>query len=705
MGKVLIEEQYLKDIANSIRKMTGKKDPITTDSMAREIESSEIVWDPEERWARPLDWPDYDSLNLFKNMIGKSIATSGGYLGDDGSITSTSGWYYTEYITVKPNTDYVASSISNGGSGTYYCLYDKNKTLTRSILIVANENQQFTTANNEVFVRFSVRDLNNEFATAQLEEGTTPTAYSPFFEGMYFTYDTSRANNYDEWAGFYCACSGGYKIERGQIVNGQFVVEATTNKNSGAEHREWLSPTITGYVVYRITPQVANSKITSIGIRNLPKAMTGSDLFVDLYYQPILERYGRLPNLTSFSYWGNVFCKSDTILDLRKLTTLGQTWYNSYAIENIDITGFDSIVSSCYCVCYNCKQLRYINNVDKFVTSSCTNIANMFCNCANLKYVDVSTWDTSNVTTLGSTFDTCSSLYKLDVSNWNTSKVTTMYATFAGCRKLKQLDVSNFDTSKVTDMYYMFGGCDRLEEIDVSNFNTSNVTRMSYMFYTMTCIKSIDCSSFDTSKVNNMSYMFSGCKNLEYLDVHTFDTSKVTTMQQMFYNCGGLKDLNLSNFDFSDCITFTNFLDTASTSLKDFHIDFSTSGVTVTGIGSMFSNLQNLCGTLDLSDMTISQTNPGSVFRYCYRLNEIKMPTSLNSIGTYCFDYCRCLTKLVLPSTTLVALANTNAFTNRNNCQLTIYVPDNLVSSYQTATNWKSLTYVTFAGLSTYTDD
>ena len=101
MGKVLIEEQYLHDIADSIRKMTGKKDPITTDSMAREIEEVEIIWDPEEKWQRPIDWPDYSQI-----------------------------------------------------------------------------------------------DLTN-------------------FEGMYFTYDTSRADHYNEWVGIYCACNGGYKVEKG----------------------------------------------------------------------------------------------------------------------------------------------------------------------------------------------------------------------------------------------------------------------------------------------------------------------------------------------------------------------------------------------------------------------------------------------------------------------------------------------------------
>jgi hypothetical protein len=73
---------------------------------------------------------------------------------------------------------------------------------------------------------------------------------------MYFTYDTSNADpsKKREWAAFYCACSGGYKVERGQIVNGSFVSEQSTNVSSGSVFREWVPQTITGYVVYRITP-------------------------------------------------------------------------------------------------------------------------------------------------------------------------------------------------------------------------------------------------------------------------------------------------------------------------------------------------------------------------------------------------------------------------------------------------------------------
>lgn len=684
--------------------MTGKHDPITTDSMAAEIEQAEIVWDKQEKWVRPLAWPDYSQLDISTNILNNQQVTAG-VINQSGAITNPGGWYYTNYIPVDENTSYIASSISKGGSGTYFALYDASKTLTRTVLIVANENPTFTTAANERFVRFSLRNFSNEMATAQLQKGTVATPYVPYFEGMYFTFDTSRADGRTEWASFYCACAGGYKVERGQLVNGVFTAEQTSNVGNGGTFFEWLPSTITGYVVYRITAQTPGSPITSIGIRTLPTAQTGDGRYIDFYYQRVLERFGRLPNLTSFSNWGNVHTKSDTIYDLKSLTTLYLAWTYSYSIENIDITGYNSRVTSCQSTFSGCKQLRYINNTDKLVTSACTVMYYMFCTCYNLLYVDSSTWDTSNVTNMRSAFDSCYSLYILDTSGWNTSKVTTFYATFAGCYKLKHLDVSGFNTSNATEMYYMFGACHRLEELDVSNFDTSKVSgSMAYMFSNMFRIKSLDLSSFDTSKVTSMAYMFVGDRALEYVNLSSFDTSKVTTVQQMFYNCGGLKNLDLSNFDYTSCTNFADFLDLTSHTQDDFKLDFSTCNATVTTINYMFQNNTCLTGMVDLSAMTISQTNPSSVFRSCYNIEIIKLPASLTSIGTYCFDYCRCLKKLVIPSTTLVTLANTNAFTNRNGCPLTIYVPDNLVSSYQAADNWKSLHYVTFAGLSTYTE-
>ena len=57
-----------------------------------------------------------------KNLINKSTITSDCYFNSSGALVVTSGWNCTDYISLKPSTAYIASSISTGGSGTYYVL-------------------------------------------------------------------------------------------------------------------------------------------------------------------------------------------------------------------------------------------------------------------------------------------------------------------------------------------------------------------------------------------------------------------------------------------------------------------------------------------------------------------------------------------------------------------------------------------------------
>lgn len=97
-------------------------------------------------------------------------------------------------------------------------------------------------------------------------------------------------------------------------------------------------------------------------------------------------------------------------------------------------------------------------------------------------------------------------------------------------------------------------------------------------------------------------------------------------------------------------------------------------------------------------------------FTNCYSLEDIVLYTSLISVGDEAFYICRNLEKLTIPSTvtsvgaltfseatkvkyykflstTPPTLANSNAFTNINPlCK--IYVPDESINAYKTATNW-----------------
>ena len=79
-------------------------------------------------------------------------------------------------------------------------------------------------------------------------------------------------------------------------------------------------------------------------------------------------------------------------------------------------------------------------------------------------------------------------------------------------------------------------------------------------------------------------------------------------------------------------------------------------------------------------------------FRYCYSLTSVVIPASVSSIGTYAFQYCYSILKYVFNRTTPPTLS-TNVFTERNNI-VKIYVPDESVEAYKTATNW--ITYANY---------
>ena len=75
--------------------------------------------------------------------------------------------------------------------------------------------------------------------------------------------------------------------------------------------------------------------------------------------------------------------------------------------------------------------------------------------------------------------------------------------------------------------------------------------------------------------------------------------------------------------------------------------------------------------------------------RNCTSLTEARFD-SVTTIGNQVFDSCTALEKLILASSTLCNLGNANSFrdTPIENGTGYIYVPDDLVASYKTATNW-----------------
>lgn len=95
-------------------------------------------------------------------------------------------------------------------------------------------------------------------------------------------------------------------------------------------------------------------------------------------------------------------------------------------------------------------------------------------------------------------FRSCEEIIGLD--NIDTSNVVDMGLLFCECQELKELDLSTFDTRNVTNMLLMFDTCSSLEYLDISSFDTSSVVHIQSMFGNPNdYIKGISINHFDLS--------------------------------------------------------------------------------------------------------------------------------------------------------------------------------------------------------------
>lgn len=107
------------------------------------------------------------------------------------------------------------------------------------------------------------------------------------------------------------------------------------------------------------------------------------------------------------------------------------------------------------------------------------------------------------------------------------------------------------------------------------------------------------------------------------------------------------------------------------------------------------------CTALTNVNLPVATSIARNAFQSCIALTSINLPM-VTSIGNYTFFRCFSLTALVLSGTNVCTLANENAFGNCYHILGTtdsiynptgakdgyIYVPDDLVDSYKSATNW-----------------
>lgn len=174
-------------------------------------------------------------------------------------------------------------------------------------------------------------------------------------------------------------------------------------------------------------------------------------------------------------------------------------------------------------------------------------------------------------------------------------------------------------------------------------------------------------------------YAFSRCTNLVSLEL----PNTITKIgDNAFERCTNLKSLILPNnitslgmYVFSIC---SNLI---LTELPE----------SITEIGAFCFNE---CPKLALTEIPRGVTTiNNNVFNSCTNLTTITCLGDITNIGTYGFGRCSKLATLSLPNITSVpTLLGTNAFYNTPIASGTgyIYVPDNLVESFETANKWST---------------
>lgn len=282
----------------------------------------------------------------------------------------------------------------------------------------------------------------------------------------------------------------------------------------------------------------------------------------------------------------------------------------------------------------------------------------------------------------------------------------------------------------VTGTYEGEGGGDTLMEDglvtgELTSYTNDRATSVKqYAFYNSNLIEAnfplvTDVGSYafyNSPNLTNISlpqatsiggYAFNDCKKLTGINL----PNATSIGPYAFQHCFGVKSVNLPNVtSIGDYAFSQSFQGSGITSISlpkatsiGWHSFEYCTGLTSVNIPNATSiNSQAFYSCTSLTSVTIPNVTEikDHAFCDCFELTRVK--TSATSIGSYAFSGCNSLKVLAITQTDSVCTLGSNAFeycyhilgTKNKKYNPTgakdgyIYVPDSLVSSYKTATNW-----------------
>jgi hypothetical protein len=217
-------------------------DSITQDKVDKwNAGSRNVVLSPSEPTMGEEIWFQ-KSVNLFNKA---TVNTSNALLlNSTGGEQYSSDYRLSEYIEIKPNTQYTISGVhlffQQDSDIASYCFYDGNKTFI-SAIGVKEGTDTFTTPSGAYFIRCSIyyySKKSNNLDTFQLEIGSTASAYQPYVSEKIYT---KTNGGYEEFEVGSSGGSTGGVVEESDPTVPDYVKAITQ-----ADIAKWNSGTGTG---------------------------------------------------------------------------------------------------------------------------------------------------------------------------------------------------------------------------------------------------------------------------------------------------------------------------------------------------------------------------------------------------------------------------------------------------------------------------
>ena len=166
---------------------------------------------------------------------------------------------------------------------------------------------------------------------------------------------------------------------------------------------------------------------------------------------------------------------------------------------------------------------------------------------------------------------------------------------------------------------------------------------------------------------------------------------------------------NIKENAFSECANITSVNITNATTIRGYSFKLCTGLVTLSMPNVIsFASAQQFISCENLKNVYAPSLSVlgGNAFQNCTSLEIIDLPAATRLNFSRVFYGCSKLQTVILRNTSVVPVNNdcfTNTpFTGYNGLSGTVYVPQSLISSYQTASNWSTLYsggYCTFAAI------